>query len=90
MKDGLQLKRVFPNEKRCSMEKKETFWKLIYSIKAKLSIRFFYKFVVKFLRYSGKYAVSRAVLVALLGALEVALLKDMTIQSAFSDDSQKW
>ena len=44
---------------------------------------FFSKFLVKFLRNSIKFVVSRAV----SGALKVAVLRAMTIQSSFSDDS---
>ena len=52
---------------------------------------FFSKFLVKLLRNSIKYVVSRAVSGTFLGALKVkvALLRAITIQSAFSDDSCK-
>ena len=74
---------VFPNNKRYSMQKKEIFVKLIYSIKTNLITSFFSKFLVKFWRISAKYVVSRVVSGALSGALKVALLTAMTIQSAF-------
>ena len=74
---------VFPNNKRYSIQKKEIFVKLIYSIKTNLITSFFSKFLVKFLRNSIKYVVSRVVSGALSGALKVALLTAMTIQSAF-------
>ena len=74
---------VFPNNKRYSMQKKEIFVKLIYSIKTNLITSFFSKFLVKFWRISAKYVVSRVVSGALSGALKVALLTVMTIQSAF-------
>ena len=63
--------------------------KLIYSIKTNTIISFFSKFLVKFLRNSIKYVVSRAVLGALSGGLKVSLLRVMAIQSAFSDYSFK-
>ena len=74
---------VFPNNKRYSIQKKEIFVKLIYSIKTNLITSFFSKFLVKFLRNSIKYVVSRVVSGALSGALKVALLPAMTIQSTF-------
>ena len=74
---------VFPNNKRCSLQKKEIFVTLIYSIKTNMITSFFSKFLVKFLRNSINYVVSKAVSDALLGALKVAPLRAMTIQSAF-------
>ena len=71
------------------MQKKKIFVKLIYSIKINLITSFFSKSLVKFLRNSIKYVVSRAVLGALSDALKVALLRAMAIQSAFPDDSFK-
>ena len=65
---------VFPNNKRYSIQKKEIFVKLIYSIKTNLITSFFSKFLVKFLRSSIKYVDSREV----SGALKVALLRSMT------------
>ena len=65
---------VFPNNERYSMQKKEIFVKLIYSIKTNLITSFFSKFLVKFLRSSIKYVDSREV----SGALKVALLRSMT------------
>ena len=55
------------------MQKKEIFVRLIYSIKTNLINSFFSKILVKFLRNSIKYVVSRVVSGALLGALKVAL-----------------
>ena len=74
---------VFPNNKRYSVQKKEIFVKLIYSIKTNLINSFFSKFLVRFWRNSAKYVVFRVVSGALLGALKVALLTSMTVQSAF-------
>ena len=78
-----------PIRKEVASRKKEICVKLIYSIKTTTIISFFSKFLVKFLTNSIKYAVSRVVLDALPGALRVALLRAMAIQSAFSDDSFK-
>ena len=75
--------------KEVASRKKEMCVKLIYSIKTNTIISFFSKFLVKFLRNSIKYVVSRAVLGALSGTLKVTLLRAMAIQSAFSDDSFK-
>ena len=55
------------------MQKKEIFVRLIYSIKTNLINSFFSKILVKFLRNSIKYVVSRVVSGALLGPLKVAL-----------------
>ena len=74
-----------PIRKEAASSKKEMCVKLIYSIKANTIISFFSKFLVKFLTNSIKYVVSRAV----SGALKVALLRAMAIQSAYSDDSFK-
>ena len=74
---------VFRNNKSYSMQKKEIFVKLIYSIKTNLIISFVSKFLVKFLKYSIKYVVSRVVSGAISGALKVTFLTVMTIQSAF-------
>ena len=49
------------------------FVKLIYSIKTKLIISFFFKFLVKFLKNRIKYVVSRAISGARSGARKVAL-----------------
>ena len=49
----------------------------------------FSKFLAKILRSSIKYIVSREVLGELSGALKVALLRAVIIQSAFLDDSCK-
>ena len=70
---------VFPSNKRCSMQKKEIFVKLIYFITTNLVTSYFSRFLVKFLRNSIKYVVSRV----LSGALQVALLRAITIQSTF-------
>ena len=64
-------------------DKKKIFVKFIYSIKTNLITSFFSKYLVKFLRNSIKYVVSRVVLGTFSGALKVALLRAMTIQSAF-------
>ena len=69
--------------------KKEMCVKLIYSIKTNTIISIFPKCLVKFLRNSIKYVVFRAVSGALLGALKVAFLKAMAIQTVFSDHSFK-
>ena len=74
-----------PITKEVASRKKKMCVKLIYSIKTSTIISFFSKFLVKFFRNSIKYVVSRAV----SGALKVALLRAMAIQSAFSDDSFK-
>ena len=74
---------VFPNNKRCNMQKKEIFVTLICSIKTNMITSFFSKFLVKILRNSINHVVSRAVSGAVLGALKVALLRAMTIQNAF-------
>ena len=79
-----------PIRKEVVSRKKEICVKLIYSIETNTSISFFSKFLVKFLRNSIKYVVSRAVLGALSDALiKVALLRAMVIKGAFSDDSLK-
>ena len=80
---------VFPNNKRCTMQIKEIFVKLIYSIETNMITSFFSQFFVKFLRNSIKYVLSRAVSGALSGALKVALLRAMAIQGVFSDDPCK-
>ena len=71
------------------MQKKEIFVKLIYSIKTNMITSLFSKFLAKILRCSIKYIVSREVLGELSGALKVALLRAVIIQSAFLDDSCK-
>ena len=76
-----------PITKEVASTKKKMCVKLIYSIKTNTIISFFSKFLVKFLRNSIKYEVLRAVSGAFLGALKVALLRAMAIQSAFSNDS---
>ena len=63
--------------------------KLIYSIKTNTTISFFFKCFAKFLRNSIKYVNSAAVSGAVSGALKVAFLRAISIQSAFSDDSFK-
>ena len=60
-----------PIRKEVASRKKEICVKLIYSIKTNTSISFFSKFLVKFLRNSIKYVVSRAVLGALSDLLKV-------------------
>ena len=69
--------------------KKEICVKPIYSIKTNTIMSFFSKLLIKFLRNSIKYVVSRAVSGAHWGALKVTLLRVVAIQSAFSDDSFK-
>ena len=49
----------------------------------------FLQILVKFLRNSIKDVVSRGVSGALSGALKIARLRPVTIQSTFSDDSLK-
>ena len=71
--------------KKVASCKKKMRVKLIYSIKTNTTISFFSKFLVKFLKNSIKYVVLRAV----SGALKVALLKTMAVQSAFSNVSFK-
>ena len=73
---------VFPNNKRCRMQKKKNISKLIYSIKTNLTN----SFLVRFLS-SIRYIDSRAVSGALLVALKVSLLRVITIQSSFQYDS---
>ena len=53
----------------------------LFHIKANLITNYFSKFLVKFLRKSIKYIVSRLVLGALSGVLKVAHLRVMTIQA---------
>ena len=67
---------VLPSSKRCSMQKKEIFVKLIHSIKINLITNFFSKFLVKVLRNSIIYVSG-----ALLGALKVALLRALTFKA---------
>ena len=74
---------VFPNNERCMKEENKIFVKLIYFIKTGLITSFFFKSLVKFLRNSMKYVVSRAVSGALSVALKVALLRVITVQSVF-------
>ena len=71
---------VFINNKRCSMQEKEIFVKLIYFIKTNFINSCSSKFLVRLLTNSIKYFVSRVVSGALSGALEVAFLRAMTIQ----------
>ena len=78
-----------PIRKEVASRKKEICVKLIYSIKTNTSISFFSKFLVKFLRNSIKYVVSRAVSGEISCALKVALLRAMASQSVFSDDFVK-
>ena len=83
------MAREFPRITKGVAGRKKICVKLIYSIKTNTIISFFSKFLVKFLRSSIKYVVSRAFYGSLSGALKVALLRAMAIQSAFSDDSFK-
>ena len=68
------------------MQKKEIFVKLIYSIKTNMITSYFSNFLVKFLRNSINYVVSRAVWRVVSGPLKVTLLRAMTIHCTFSDD----
>ena len=74
---------VFPSNNDAVCRKKDIFVKLIYSIKINLITSFFSKSLVKLLRNSIKYVVSRVDLGALLGAIKVTVLTAMTIQSTF-------
>ena len=74
---------VFPSNNDAVCRKKDIFVKLIYSIKINLITSFFSKSLVKLLRNSIKYGVSRVDLGALLGAIKVTVLTAMTIQSTF-------
>ena len=78
-----------PITKETASRKKKMRVKLIYSIKTNTTLSFFFKFFVKFLRNSIKHVNSGAVSIAVSGALKVAFLRAMSIQSAFSDDSFK-
>ena len=80
---------ISPYKKRSSKQEKGNMCKTDLCYQKNTIISFFSKFLVKFLRNSIKYVASRAVSGALLGALKVALLRAMAIQSAFSDDSFK-
>ena len=75
---------ISPFNKRSSKQGKQISVKLVYSIKTNTA-----KCLVKFLRNSIKYVVSRAVSGAISGVLKVALLRAMAIQSVFSDDFVK-
>ena len=74
---------VFSNSNDAVCRKKQIFVKLIYSIKTNLITSFFSKSLVKFLRNSIEYVVSKVDLGALLDAIKVAVLTAMTIQSTF-------
>ena len=73
----------FPNNKRCRMQKKGIYVKLIYFIKTNLIISFFSRCLVKFFRNIIKYVVS----ILVSGTLKVALFRVITIPRAFCDDS---
>ena len=75
---------VFPNNKRCSMQKKVILVKLIYSIKTNMITSIFPKFLVRFLRNNIKYVVSRAVSRALM----VSVLRATTFRSTFTDEGK--
>ena len=79
------MAREFPPITKEVASRKKICVKLIYSIKTNMIISYFSKFLVTFLRNIIKYLVSRAV----SGALKVALLRAMSIQSAILDDSFK-
>ena len=78
-----------PITKEVASRKNKISVKLIYSIETNTIISFFSKFLIKFLRNGIKDVVSRGVLGALSGALKVARLRAVAIQSTFSDDSLK-
>ena len=78
-----------PITKEVANRKNKISVKLIYSIETNTIISFFSKFLIKFLRNGIKDVVSRGVLGALSGALKVARLRAVAIQSTFSDDSLK-
>ena len=73
---------VFPNNKGCSMQKKNI-CKIDRFHQNKLEHQLFTQILVRFWRNSIKYVVSRVVLGALAGALKVALLRAKIIQGAF-------
>ena len=78
---------ISPNNKRSSEQEKENMCKTNLFYQNKHDHQLFLQILVKFLRNSMKYVVSRAVSGALSGGLKVALLRALAIQSAFSDDS---
>ena len=80
---------ISPNNKRSSKQEKEDVCKTDLFYQNKHDQQLFSKFLVRFFRNSIKYVVSRAVSGVLSGALKIALLRVMAIQSAFSDDSFK-
>ena len=79
------MAREFPPITKEVASRKKICVKLIYSIKTNMIISYFSKFLVTFLRNIIKYLVSRVG----SGALKVALLRAMSIQSAILDDSFK-
>ena len=78
---------ISPNNKRSSEQEKENMCKTNLFYQNKHDHQLFLQILVKFLRNSMKYVVSRAVSGALSGGLKVTLLRALAIQSAFSDDS---
>ena len=76
---------ISPNNKRTSEQEKENMCKTNLFYQNKHDHQLFLQILVKFLRNSMKYVVSRAV----PGAHSGAILRVMAIQSAFSDDSFK-
>ena len=76
---------VFPDNKRCSMQKKDMH-KIDLFHQNKHDHQLFLQFLVKFLRNNIKYVVSSAVSGAVSGELKVPLFRTLTIQSVFSDD----
>ena len=72
-----------PKKIRCSMQKKRNNCKIDLFHQNKLDYQPCRQILVKLLKNSIKYVVSRAVLGALLGTLKVALVGTLIIQSAF-------
>ena len=81
---------IFPNSKRCIMKKNQNIWKIDLFHQNKDNHQLLLQILVRFLSDSIKYVVSKSDVVALLSALNVELLRVMTIQSTFSEDSFKW
>ena len=80
---------ISPNNKRSSEQEKENMCKTNLFYQNKHDHQLFLQILVKFLRNSIKDVVSRGVSGALSGALKIARLRPVAIQSTFSDDSLK-
>ena len=80
---------ISPNNKRSSKQEKENVCKTNLFYQNKHDHQLFLQILVKFLRNSIKDVVSRGVSGALSGALKIARLRPVAIQSTFSDDSLK-